>query len=573
MTRISRKGFSLKKKNDLGVRLCLHVALFLGGCLFSLPFLWLITTSFKEDDEIFSDPPRWLPRLPTYSLSSPFVDPQGTYPFMPARDQPVLRTRWNQVTFSVEEGIWKALSMHLQSDSWISHKPTLPMTVQTRLRDPLIAAAWSRIALGMPDEVQKGDPQQVSDWVIRRIGMDETEGAWRDVVRVFCLGKVSLMDRNEAELDGILRLEDWDVKDPLIQDSEWVTLEGEDGLALSYDLSHGKGFKVIRKCFVEAGASQVGRIDLSYHSDKSWHRLECRVSTADGVWISERKLPLGENTWQEWTYQFERPRERDSLVIPLILSQEKSDVKDPRWLEIEMTILRSSRPHTIFMKFCRNYREALRYVPFWTYAKNSLFLVLMNVIGQLFACSLVGYAFARLSWYGRDTLFMILLSTMMIPAEVTMIPYFVVIRELHWYNTLKVLWVPAFFGTPFFIFLLRQFYKTIPNDLEDAAKIDGCGLGGIYWRIMLPLIKPALATIAIFQFMGTWNDFMRPLIFINSEALTPLPLGLYVFRTEYAAEYGMMMAASGLMTVPVIATFFLAQRYFIQGVTLTGIKG
>jgi len=165
-----------------------------------------------------------------------------------------------------------------------------------------------------------------------------------------------------------------------------------------------------------------------------------------------------------------------------------------------------------------------------------------------------------------------LLATMMLPGQVTMIPQFLIWRRLGMYDTFQPLWVPSLFGSGFFIFLLRQFFLTIPTDLEDAARIDGCGFFGVYWRIMLPLIKPALAAIAIFQFMGSWNDFMGPLIYISSEHLTPLSLGLFMLRSAHTAEWGMLMAASTMMTLPVILLFFFTQRYFIQGVTLTGMK-
>ena len=207
------------------------------------------------------------------------------------------------------------------------------------------------------------------------------------------------------------------------------------------------------------------------------------------------------------------------------------------------------------------------------YMMTSFALAILNIVLAIFSCSFVAYAFARLEWPGRDLCFGLLLATMMIPGQVTMIPVFMIFRYLGWYNTLKALWVPSFFGSAFFIFMLRQFMKGIPNDLEDAAKIDGCSLFGIYWRIVLPLVKPALAAVCIFTFMNTWNDFMGPLIYVNDQRLYPLALGLFDFRSEHGSEFGMLMAASTLMTLPVIAIFFMAQRYFIQGVTLTGMKG
>ena len=212
-------------------------------------------------------------------------------------------------------------------------------------------------------------------------------------------------------------------------------------------------------------------------------------------------------------------------------------------------------------------------MPFWRYAATSVALVVLNVGLSMLSCSLVAYSFARLRWPGRDLCFILLLATLMIPPQVTQIPGFVIIRTLGWYNTLTPLWIGACFGNAFFIFLMRQFLKGIPKDLEDAARIDGCGYFRVYWNIMLPLVKPTLAAIAIFTFMAVWNDFMGPLIYVNDQRLYPLALGLFAFQLVAGSNYGMLMAGALIMTVPVIAIFFFAQKYFIQGVTLTGMKG
>jgi ABC-type glycerol-3-phosphate transport system permease component len=166
-----------------------------------------------------------------------------------------------------------------------------------------------------------------------------------------------------------------------------------------------------------------------------------------------------------------------------------------------------------------------------------------------------------------------MLATMMIPGQVTMIPHFLIIRWLGWYDTLNPLWVGSLFGNAFNIFLLRQFMKGIPRDLEDAARIDGCSSLQVYWHVMMPLIKPTLACIAIFTFMGVWNDFMGPLVYLTDQRLYPLSLGLYALNVQAGGSYGMMMASALLMTLPVVAIFFFAQKYFIQGITLTGMKG
>lgn len=225
-----------------------------------------------------------------------------------------------------------------------------------------------------------------------------------------------------------------------------------------------------------------------------------------------------------------------------------------------------------------NYKDALNYLPEEThkgllYLWNTVYITLLAILGTLLSCSMVAYSFARLRWPGRDQLFLVLLATMMIPGAVTMIPVFLIMRTLGWYDTLRPLWVPAFFGGAFGVFLLRQFFMTIPTDLEDAAKIDGCSYFGIYSKIMLPLIKPALAALTIMTFMGSWNNFMGPLIYINSPEKMPLAYALQLFQGAHGAEYGLLMAASTLVMLPVLIVFFFTQRYFIQGITLTGIKG
>jgi multiple sugar transport system permease protein len=252
---------------------------------------------------------------------------------------------------------------------------------------------------------------------------------------------------------------------------------------------------------------------------------------------------------------------------------------DPYKLRILIEVTRATAIGAWWEKICRNYQMVLNYVPFWRYVGTSLFIVILSLIGTLFSCSLVAYSFARLQWPGRNFCFALMLGTMMVPPQVTMIPYFLIIRTLGWYNTLYPLWIGNFFASAFSVFLLRQFLRGVPRDLEDAARIDGCGYWRIYWHIMLPLVRPTLAVIGIFTFMAAWNDFMGPLIYLSDQRLYPLSLGLYALNVSThgistgAGSFGMMMAGSLLMTVPVIVTFFFAQRYFLKGVALTGMKG
>jgi multiple sugar transport system permease protein len=220
----------------------------------------------------------------------------------------------------------------------------------------------------------------------------------------------------------------------------------------------------------------------------------------------------------------------------------------------------------------QNYPEALTYFPFLLQLSNTLTITLSAVALTLVSCSLVAFSFSRLRWPGRNILFFLMLSTMMLPYQVTMVPLFIIFRQLGWVNTLLPLIVPHAFGVPFYIFLLRQFFLGLPRDLDDAAIIDGCSEWGVYRHIILPLSKPALATVALFQFLGSWNDFLGPLIYLNDPSKYTLSLGIQVFVSTVGVQWGWMMAVTTVLTVPVIVLFFLTQRTFIQGIAFSGIK-
>jgi multiple sugar transport system permease protein len=214
-----------------------------------------------------------------------------------------------------------------------------------------------------------------------------------------------------------------------------------------------------------------------------------------------------------------------------------------------------------------------RYFPFTQFLINTVVITGNNVVANLLSCTLVAYGFARLRVRESDLLFTLVLATMMVPEQVTMIPVYYLFSKLGWVNTHLPLMVPAWFGYPFFIFLLRQFFLTLPRDLDDAARIDGCSTWGILYRILLPLSKPALAAVAVFAFIRNWNNFLYPLIYLNDMEKYTLQLGLNMYRGQYYSEYHLMMAVALLVLVPVIAVFFVAQKQFIQGIALTGLKG
>jgi multiple sugar transport system permease protein len=220
-----------------------------------------------------------------------------------------------------------------------------------------------------------------------------------------------------------------------------------------------------------------------------------------------------------------------------------------------------------------NYSDVMAAMPFGWFMYNSFKIATLSVVGQLLSCSLAAYAFARIEFVGRDTLFMIVLATLMVPSVVTMIPVFILMRELGWLNTHYPLIVPNFLGAAFGIFLLRQFFLGIPIDLEDAARIDGATRFGIYRHIFVPLAKPALATLAVFVFMGQWNDLLGPIIYLVDYDKMTLTVGLAFFRGQYTTNWPLLMAGATMSVIPIIILYLAAQRYFVAGVVMSGLKG
>ncbi|MDQ3657023.1 MAG: carbohydrate ABC transporter permease [Chloroflexota bacterium] len=222
-----------------------------------------------------------------------------------------------------------------------------------------------------------------------------------------------------------------------------------------------------------------------------------------------------------------------------------------------------------------NFQEVWDAVPFATFAKNTAVIVTLVMIGTLLSCSFSAYGFARLRAPGRDVIFLIVLATMMLPSAVTLVPTYIAFNQLGWTNSILPLVVPSFFGAPFYIFLLRQFYLSIPKEIEESGRIDGASSFRIWWDLMLPLTKPALATVAVFTFFTTYNDFFGPLIYLNSQSKHTIAVGLSYFTgsQNVGPQMHLLMAMTLMATIPSLIVFILAQRYFVQSIVTTGLKG
>lgn len=218
------------------------------------------------------------------------------------------------------------------------------------------------------------------------------------------------------------------------------------------------------------------------------------------------------------------------------------------------------------------YRELFSILPMWRYLFNSFVIASLVTLCNVFFCSLAGYAFAKHKFFGRDKIFLLLLSAIMIPYQVNLIPGFIIVKNLGWLNSFYSLIIPNM-AMVFGVFLCRQYIMNIPNDLLDAAKIDGCSEFAIYRIIVFPLIKPALATLAIFTFLSQWNSFVWPLVVIHSSSMRTVPLALSVLNSQFGANFSMIMAGATVVTLPVLIIFLCLQKYIIQGITMTGLKG
>jgi len=220
-----------------------------------------------------------------------------------------------------------------------------------------------------------------------------------------------------------------------------------------------------------------------------------------------------------------------------------------------------------------NYPASLTYFPFFPYLTNTLIVTLPSVVGTLVSSALSAYGFARVRWPGRDVVFTLVLATLLVPTWTTLIPVYILFAKMHWVGTFLPLIIPNFLGNPFYIFLLRQFFLRQPQELFDAAVIDGSSHIGFFTRILIPLSKPAMAVVALFSFMDSWRDFFNPLIYLNDEKMYTLSIGLYNFQSQHTTDWTTLMAASLLIASPMIVLFFLTQRTFVEGITFTGIRG
>jgi len=548
--------------------MCYHLLLAGGALVFSLPFAWLLSSSFKDHDELFSE--TWLPSLPAAVSSSPYLAPAESHLERPERIAP---QAWKTLEPRLLQQLSERLAQvdHPGVQAAMRQEPeVLPALAVEAARVLFKRGGGSLFAERSPEEAIASLCQQVDrellDHVLNRtyrgVLIGELLAEFADGRQQVLLGRDAQPRAQSAGLDL----------------GEVLTFQERPGRQVRLQFANDQGLNATFALPSPLSVGQLRRLVLPIRGDRSYHELVLILDTGEGVYRARAPFVLENDRWMDALWAFAEPSLREQRTVYYSAHLTPLDRLGPSSgtpsLTLEFT--RTAYPVVLARHFLKNYAGALLAVPFLTYLRNTVLLTLLNILAQLFSCTLIAYGFARLRWPGRDGVFALVLSTLMLPPQVTMIPQFLIWRSLGQYDTFQPLWVPSLFGAGFFIFMMRQFMLTIPKDLEEAARIDGCGYWGTYWRIILPLLKPALAAVCIFQFMGTWNDFLGPLIYLSSASRAPLSLGLFRFQSSHfvsaVGEWGLLMAASALMVLPVILLFFCAQRYFIQGITLTGMK-
>jgi ABC-type glycerol-3-phosphate transport system permease component len=538
-----------------------HLLLIAVSAVFLAPYLWMLASSMKTDEEIAAD--RVFPASPRFRETSPYL-----------REPPAIEKPYEVSGDAFERGLAAMRPLAAAAVAQAAPPAGVSLLDEAALRSAAVQRLVARLVPRMPLEAWE---QGVAAEVQRQLTGDLPAQALEDSVALLELRglQIQLLDGTTTNVDTPDTVARW-------------TIERGDAAIVR---EHGHGF--LRYGFADASSDPVvlrvefdlpGGIDtlhkllLPMRGDDSWHRLNATLDVGTRRWTSQHDTFIAQH--RPFTVLLQPPTFDDQTLrpkrwVPLREQDDPAPQAVPEGRAVLRLLLEPSSTMTANAgKAARNYLRAFRGVPFWRYVANSVVIVVLSVVGSMIASSFVAYAFARLHWPGRSVALLILLSTMMLPGQVTMVPSFLIWREVGLYNTLIPLWLPAWFGGAFFIFLMTQHMKTIPKELDEAAALDGLGPVGTWWHVIVPQTHPALAAIAILSFMGAWNQFMGPLIYLRDQAKFPLSLGLFAMQLDsnFATDVPVMMAGNILMTLPVIVVFFLFQRYFVQGMTMSGIK-
>jgi ABC-type glycerol-3-phosphate transport system permease component len=551
----------------LAGRAWLHATLLCFVALFLFPFVYMFATSMKTDEELIDG--SYFPTVPTFQPVSPRVLPQSP----PLKPADVAQDQWDAAIrdlTAVTRNTVNKVRSPTGGDlvNFLDYRTAATNLLLVRLLPRLGEASWN----GPTDALVKEyaaflTPQAVEDALTNRLARLELRGL-----------QVRSLDAHIYPITlGPEIATKW-----TIESGDATLLASKDSSVLRYHFASPDAQPITLRCDFPFPTTpdNLHKLIFALKPDDSWHRIDATFDLAGTRWVSQKPRYLGTHRRMSILFQpptFDDHSDRKKIWVPLRAEGLVPEAEDPsaRLATLRLTISPSSTPRAIWGKAQRNYTRAFESVPFWRYVRNSLTVVALTTVGTLLSAGFVAYAFARLHWPGRSIAFGILLATMMLPEQVTFVPQFMIWRTAGLYNTLAPLWLPAWFGIAFFIFLMTQHMKTIPRELEEAARIDGCSPLRTWWQVIMPQCKPALAAIAILSSMSAWNNFLSPLIYLRDQSKFPLSLGLYALRLdtpEGGTDWTLVMAGNVLMTLPVIVIFFLFQRYFIEGMTMSAVK-
>ncbi|HQY87649.1 MAG TPA: ABC transporter permease subunit [Tepidisphaeraceae bacterium] len=544
-------------------RILIYALLIAGAFVFSFPFIWMVSTSVKVDRELYPEELTVFPQTPLPRAVSPYID-----------------DRFNADLPGSNERIAEMLPKLIELIRATGFE--YPTDVSREIAEREVARGiYKRLSKRLPPDAWAGTAEKFIDAARPIVDRQMIEQSFNEIYRFVGIGRISVRSTISNDLvllnPEVPPVEIWKSIKPQSVTLRDETVNGKQYARVSYDFTQSDRFALEAHVQLPFDAKDLRRLQVALKPDDTWHTFRLIIEANGRKFTGVRDPSLSNFDWYTAAWQppsadDDSTKVRSWIVLKDIGKSDRSDVSGNS-IHLTFEVEQSSQTRAWAHKLGNNYIRTLDQIPFWRYVRVSIFLVIANIVLNVVFSSLVAYAFARLTWPGRDICFLIMLATMMIPGQVTMIPHFVIWKTFGSYNTLDPLWLGAAFGSAFHIFLLRQFMKSIPRDLEDSARLDGCGFLRVYWNVILPLIGPSLAAIAIFTFMGTWNNFMGPLLYVADQRLYPIAFGLYAFNVQVGSNPALNMAGSVLMTLPVIVIFFFAQRYFIQGVTLTGLKG
>ena len=565
-----KKGRSVEIKIFRGVGYLLLV-----GAAFCtmIPMLWLLTSSFKTANEIFAVPIEWFPNLPPRIAASPYVV-RDAYPQI-EKPTALDETRWKTLAPELTQTIWTEAEAHITingtSSNYVSSEP---------LQTEIVEGLWQQLITSLPNRVWNEPTDSIIAAVRNVIIPEAVNTIWGAVYREVAL--------------GTLQIEDMDFNRTQIADVNWAAAAGTDlrssddtqtAASLSYNFQHGDTVKMTATIASPIPMERIRHLTLPVRGDASYHRLSLSVSVPNPN-TSERRVTyqptrsfiLDSALWKDAVWRLHGiPGELESSHITMQKIETDSttplaiDTETSNQLALRLSIHQPTYLAIVWDKFTSNYRNLWKTVPYGRYFINSVFIATASTLLTLFFCSLGGYAFAKYQFRGQKVLFGILLASMMVPFQVLLVPLFGLMYDIGWLNSYKAIIIPFSVGA-FGVFLMRQFIVTIPSELLDAARIDGCSEFGIYYRIVLPIIKPALGALTIYSFLGSWNGYLWPLIILRDEAKYTLPICLANLVGIYRQDYGMLMAGTLLSLMPIVILFLAMQREFVQGITLGSVK-